>query len=139
MVVSASSMQINEASRVAPAFNQFVCGLCQFIVTPFPLECPTCNALYCEQCVKMQRSWSCTVQNCRSRQRPTEMHRSVKEILELINFSCPGCGTRKRYQAFFNHVQTCEEIRPDAMHSSEQIQQIVVSNQNQNPVVQHNF
>lgn len=104
---------------MAPAVDLFVCGLCQFVVSPFPLECPGCNSLYCDNCVKMQRTWSCTVQNCRSRQQPTKMHRSVQEVLELLNFTCPGCNERKRYKAFFEHVKVCERIGADAMVSSE--------------------
>jgi len=94
-----------------PAFELFVCGMCQFIVQPFPLECPGCNSLYCENCVKMQRNWSCLKQVCRSRQPPTKMHRSVQEVLELLNFNCPGCNERKRYVAFFEHVAACEQIQ----------------------------
>ena len=111
-----------------PALDLFVCGLCKFIVAPFPMECPGCNSLFCEGCVRMQRSWTCTVQSCRSRMQPTEMHRSVKEILELVTFVCPGCNEKKRYQAFFDHVQSCGQIQAENKVSNEQIQKIVAEN-----------
>lgn len=82
-------------------------------MTPFPLECVGCNSLYCEKCVKMQRSWACTVMNCRSRMQPIKMHRSVQEVLEVLMFNCPGCQKRVRYQAFFEHVATCAKIGQD--------------------------
>ena len=135
MVTTASSSQINEASNMAPAFEMFVCGLCRFVVSPFPLECPGCNSLYCSNCVTMQRNWSCTLQSCRSQMQPTKMHRSVQEVLELLNFNCPGCGERKRYNAIFEHVKVCDRIRADEMVSNEQIQKIVSENQNAVPVV----
>ena len=98
---------------MVPAFDVFICGLCQFVVAPYPLECPGCNSLFCENCVRMVRNWSCTVQNCRSSIAPTKMNRSVHEILELLMFNCPGCNERKRYAAFFEHVTHCERIPSD--------------------------
>ena len=121
------------------AIDLFVCGLCQFIVTPYPLECSACNKLFCESCVQMQRSWKCPHQNCQSRMATKKVHRSVQEIMELLNFNCPGCGQRKRYEAIFNHVKTCERIQPDVMVSNEQVQKIVAQNQNAVPVVSHQF
>ena len=134
----ASSSQINEASRMASAVDLFTCGLCQFIVTPYPLECPACNRLFSENCVKSQRNWSCPHANCRSRMRPVKMHNNVREILELMQFNCPGCGERKRYNAFFEHVKTCTSISSDSMVSTEQMQKIVSQNQNA-PAVHHNY
>lgn len=67
------------------------------------------------------------------------MHRSVQEVLELVNFTCPGCNEKKRYKAFFEHVKICESIGADAMVSNEQIQKIVAENQNAVPLVQHNY
>ena len=43
---------INVESPLKDAVDLFVCGLCKFIVQPFPLECPQCNGLYCESCVQ---------------------------------------------------------------------------------------
>ena len=128
MAFAPSSSQINEASRMEPAIGCFVCGLCKFIVTPFPLECTGCSSLYCENCVKLQRSWSCTLPTCKSRQPPAKMHISVKEILELINFQCPGCKDKKRYVQFFDHVKTCEKIQSGDKMSAEEIQKIVSEN-----------
>ena len=121
------------------AVDLFVCGLCQFIVAPYPLECAACNNLFCEACVRMQRSWVCPHANCRSRLAAKKVHRSVQEIMELLNFNCPGCGQRKRYEAMFNHVKTCEHINADVMVSNEQVQKIVAQNHNAVPVVAHQF
>ena len=134
-----SSYDINDATRMSPAFDLFVCGLCQFVVQPFPRECPGCNSLYCDPCIKMQRSWSCSVNNCRSRMQPVELHRQVKEILETLSFTCPGCSERKRYTAFFEHVKQCNKISADDCVSQEQVQKIVAQNQNAVPVIHHAF
>ena len=103
------------------SFDLFVCGLCQFVTTPFPVECPQCNRLYCEHCVKSQRSWMCTGADCRSRQPPVRLNNNVREIMELLIFECPGCGERKRYQAFFEHVKNCDRISEENMTSNEQM------------------
>ena len=66
------------------------------------------------------------------------MHNNVREILELVQFTCPGCGERKRYEAFFNHVKTCPRIGADSMVSSEQMQKIMTENQSA-PAVHHNY
>lgn len=70
---------------------------------------------------------------------PTEMHRSVKEVLELLNFKCPGCNEKKRYTQFYEHVKQCDKITDAERVSAEQIQKIVTENQNAVPVVQHNY
>ena len=124
---------------MAGAIDLFVCGLCQFIVAPYPLECAACNKLFCQNRVRMQRSWVCPHPDCRSRLAARKVHRSVQEIMELLNFNCPGCGTRKRYEAIFSHVKTCDQIQADAMVSNEQVQKIVAQNNNARPQVVNQF
>ena len=88
----------------------FICGFCKYIVQPFPLECPDCNALYCGKCVQSQMRWCCQVMQCGSMQRPVEMHRSVKEILEMMMIICPGCEKKMRYESAFEHISQCDKI-----------------------------
>ena len=38
----------------APMYDlveEFICGLCKYVVSPFPEECPACNKLYCTDCI----------------------------------------------------------------------------------------
>ena len=47
---------------------------------------------------------------CNSVKQPIEIHRAVKEILELMMLRCPGCGATKKYEQMFEHVQSCDKI-----------------------------
>ena len=107
-MLTPSMQQINEASRMdAGVIDHFLCGLCRYVVTPYPQECPACNRLYCQQCVEMQRRWECNNTSCRSRAAPTKMHNAVQEILDLVMFICPGCDKKMRYKQMFDHVKQC--------------------------------
>ena len=57
----------------------------------------------------------------------------------MLNFNCPGCGQRKKYEAIFAHVKTCDQIQADAMVSNEQVQKIVAQNNNARPQVVTQF
>lgn len=65
----------------APLYNlidDFICGLCDNVVAPYPDECPQCNKLYCETCIKQRGYWQCPNFNCNSTRKPCDMHRGVK-------------------------------------------------------------
>lgn len=40
---------------------------------------------------------------------PVELHRRIKDFLELLKFHCPGCSEMFMYQEMYEHVKTCEE------------------------------
>ena len=123
-MVSPSSFQINEMTKMSAAADVFVCPLCKFIVEPFPRECPDCNTLFCKSCISRRMIWQCPVGSCRSSQQPIDMHRSVKEILELATLTCPGCGVSKKYEKMFEHVQTCPEIKHEEIKGAEDIPEV---------------
>jgi transcription initiation factor IIE alpha subunit len=113
-MLAPESENINKDSPIAPVADLFVCGLCRFIVTPFPLQCSLCNSLYCEECVKNLYKFKCPNRSCKDTAKPEELHRSVREVLEQLHFSCPGCKEDFRYVDAFAHVATCPKIGADS-------------------------
>ena len=130
-------MQINEASRMSSAIDQFVCQLCKFIAEPDPLECSQCNMLFCENCVKMQLRWQCPVNGCRCKVRPVKLHRNVQEILDMLLFICPGCKQSMKYRKIFEHVKQCDKISEDHKMSEESIKEKIVANVPQAQQIPH--
>jgi hypothetical protein len=51
--------------------------------------------------------------NCTSRNPPKELHRHVKEVLEILQFTCPGCKESYKYEQFFEHASECNEIKEE--------------------------
>jgi hypothetical protein len=46
----------------APMYDlveEFVCLLCKYIVAPWPQECPSCNKLFCKECIAKRGYWQC--------------------------------------------------------------------------------
>lgn len=58
--------------------DEFICKICQYVVKPYPDECPQCNKLYCGECVRKRGYWQCPNMNCNSSRQPVPMHRGVK-------------------------------------------------------------
>lgn len=61
------------SSKMEPAFDFFMCGLCNFLVSPMPydnapfaLQCAACHSLYCESCVNTNMIWMCPKPVCKS-------------------------------------------------------------------------
>ena len=127
-MLEASTMQINEATRMSSAVDQFMCQLCKFIAEPYPQECPQCNLLFCENCVKMQLRWQCPVNGCRCKAKPQTLHRNVKEILDMLLFTCPGCGVAKKYKQIFEHVKECDQISQDHKMSEDSVKEKILAN-----------
>ena len=40
---------------------------------------------------------------------PVDLHRRIKDFLELLKFNCPGCSEVFMYQQMYEHVKTCED------------------------------
>jgi hypothetical protein len=40
------------------------------------------------------------------------MHRKVKEILQCLNFLCPGCKIRYKYDDITDHALKCDKVDP---------------------------
>jgi hypothetical protein len=129
-MITPESDNINKDSPMAPAADLFVCGLCQFIVSPFPMQCSSCNNLYCEECVKKLYSWKCTNHTCKDQtSKPEELHRSVREILEQLHFLCPGCKEDLKYEEAFKHTAVCTKITAEQrVIDSSSLGKIVASN-----------
>lgn len=64
------------------------------------------------------------------------MHRSVKEILERLEFDCPGCKTSLRYQEMFTHVKSCAEIKSVNRVDQSQLIKIVAQNTGEAQAIQ---
>ena len=129
-MLQAESTSINRHTPMAAAIEYFLCGLCQFVVSPFPRQCSGCHSLYCESCISNLVRWKCPQKNCKAQSdtQPEDMHRSVKEILERLEFDCPGCKTNLRYQEMFAHVKTCAEIKSTNRVDQSQLIKIVAQN-----------
>lgn len=126
-----TSAEINIQSPLKNSIDLFACGLCKFIVQPFPLECPACNGLYCEDCVKSSPRWACQAPikgvPCQSRLAPVKLHRDVKEVLENLQFLCPGCKQNLKYETFFEHVKDCDAIAEESKITENQLRQQVAA------------
>jgi len=44
---------------------------------------------------------------------------AVREILDSLMFTCPGCGVAKKYEQMFEHVKTCKDIKPESIASAD--------------------
>ena len=53
------STNINVNSTLTDSINLFICAICNCVVSPFPIECPECNGLYCKDCVDRTLLWQC--------------------------------------------------------------------------------
>ncbi len=105
---------INKDTPMAPVSDLFVCGLCKYIVSPFPQQCSACNLLYCQECVRNLYRWKCPNHRCKeANSEPETLHRSVREILEQMHFVCPGCKLDLCYEEAFKHVTQCPKITDD--------------------------
>lgn len=42
---------------------------------------------------------------------PVDLHRRLKDFLELLKFNCPGCSENLMYNQMLEHLKTCEEAK----------------------------
>ena len=68
------------------------------------------------------------MRNCGCKRRPQRIHHNVQEILDMIVFTCPGCGANKKYKQFFAHVAECDKITEEMKTSQNQMKQKVAAN-----------
>jgi len=40
---------------------------------------------------------------------PIDLHRRIKDFLEILKFNCPGCSETFMYSQMNEHVKTCDE------------------------------
>lgn len=117
-MVSPDSSMILAQSPMQPALDIFTCGICKHIVQPFPMQCVKCQALYCEVCIHSLPSWQCQKQACASKHAPTDLHRSVREILQRLKFHCPGCKDSFPYDKVFEHASKCQFVPATSKYSA---------------------
>ena len=89
--------------------DHFLCKLCGYVVHK-PKECPQCAQTFCHDCVQdrilsTKIKWQCPT--CQSVDQVNELHRSVKEVLDVLVFKCPKCGGKRSYSDMETHIQEC--------------------------------
>lgn len=120
--------KINKNSPLAPAVDLFICGLCNYIVTPYPSQCNNCHNLYCKECIKNLLTWKCP-RRCPGQSKTEDLHHSVKEVLEHLQLCCPGCKSDFQYEKAFEHVRTCDKINEESkVMDASSLGRIVASN-----------
>lgn len=75
-----------------------------------PKECPKCASVYCFECnnndISKKGKWFC--KECQAAEPLVDLHRTVKEVLEKLVFSCPKCAEVKRtYNEIHTHMNNC--------------------------------
>ena len=65
---------------------------------------------------------------CSSRSYPVKLHRDVKDVLEILQFSCPGCKEMLKYEAYFEHLKTCTKIPKEKYTTKAQIDEAIGKN-----------
>ena len=130
MVSQLESEQINENSKLEFGLDCFLCDVCKLFVRPFPLQCPDCNSLFCEDCTKLEKEWRCTKELCQSTKNPEKLHHSVKAILEKCRLDCPGCSQTFEYLngLAFNHIESCEKVPEELKYNESDLKEVVQQN-----------
>ena len=99
-------------TELSNVIEHFLCRLCKLVVWQ-PKECPKCNSVFCHECatryITTRGAWQC--QECMSKDQVTDMHRVVKEVLDMLVFQCPKCQKVKRnYNDIMRHCEECQEV-----------------------------
>lgn len=92
--------------------NHYLCKICGLIVIQ-PKECPRCAVLYCFDCnqgqITKNSKWACQNKQCNTTEAVIDIHRTVKEVMEKLIFSCPKClGNKRTYNEIIQHIQQCD-------------------------------
>lgn len=90
--------------------HHFICKLCNSVIVE-GRQChnKNCCMLFCKGCVDSKRPWGCPI--CQTRSEPVDMHRRLKDFVQLLKFVCPGCSESLMYQQMLEHIKTCEEAK----------------------------
>jgi len=99
-------------TELTNVIDHFLCRICKYVVLQ-PKECPKCSSVYCHPCQQKYQSergmWIC--KECTSKEQVIEMHRTVREVLDMLVFQCPKCLKVKRnYNEISKHLEECEEV-----------------------------
>ena len=88
-----------------PILHLFTCKICDSVIYEGQ-QCTNqrCPALYCKQCLPQYRN--CVL--CGERRIPGDMHKRVREMIELLRLVCPGCNEEFMYRQMFEHLPSCE-------------------------------
>ena len=62
------------STKMDAAFQYFMCGLCNHLVTPmryenapYAMQCVACHSLCCEACVRTTLIWMCPQSLCKTK------------------------------------------------------------------------
>ena len=106
--MSDSSYKVIQVIQDSPSDEQFehlICLICGLVVLN-PLECRTCEKLFCENCV---HEWLKKAKNCPNPYCKTYKEGSVNmSLIKWIELNCcfyvNGCLERIRYEKYFEHM-----------------------------------
>lgn len=97
-------------SSLNPIYQHFICKICDSIIFEGK-QCSnrSCSVLYCGPCVKDKiRSWRCN--ECGDGKAPLELHKRVRDMVELLRLICPGCNEEMMYKQMFEHIKNCDGV-----------------------------
>eukprot|EP00347_Sterkiella_histriomuscorum_P011771 403371155 len=105
-------------TELPDVIDHFLCKICRLVVYQ-PKECSRCASLYCFDCsnnlISKNSKWQCVDKKCNSQDPLVEIHRTVKEVMEKLVFSCPKCGGNKRtYNEMVKHIPVCDGANADS-------------------------
>eukprot|EP00347_Sterkiella_histriomuscorum_P004689 403359482 len=86
--------------------NHYKCIICSGVVFD-PVECKSCQNLYCKQCIDKSR-YKCP-NKCDNAQFQT-IHRLLRNVLNKMTFRCqnyPRCFVQLRYDQYKQHYDKC--------------------------------
>ena len=90
-------------------FPDFICQICLYFVVD-PVECLTCNSIFCKKCLYEYTSYSKHCPNrCELNYRP--VNRILKNIINSVKVPCiyyhKGCKEILNYETYYSHVKIC--------------------------------
>ena len=103
-------MLFNCYDSFSERFPDFICQICLCFVRN-PVECATCNYIFCKRCVHSFTLYSKHCPNrCTLNFKP--VNRILNNMINQITMPCPfchkGCQEQLRYEQYEKHIVSCE-------------------------------
>lgn len=107
-----NSYKVIQVAHISPTDEQFehlICLICELVVLD-PIECKTCEKLFCAKCV---HEWLKKSKNCPNPYCKTYKEGSVNmSLIKWIDLNCcfyvNGCKERIKYEKYFEHIKNCQ-------------------------------